>query len=107
MTQQLRDAQQQTETIHSQLNDIQQHLNESERAQDHAELQLEVMQLSGANQASGQSHHQARPASHQPKKMLKSETRYPEGGGKTEWFTDGEDIDSSDSCEWCHKGYYV
>ena len=53
MTQQLHDAQQQTETICSQLNDIQQCLNESEHARDHAELRLEVMQLSGANQASG------------------------------------------------------
>lgn len=108
MTQQLRDAQQQTDVIRAQLNDIQQRLHESERARDRAELRLEVIQLSTSHQPQGQSRQRTRrPEPRQSKKMHKSETWYPEGGGKTEWFTDVEDMESNDSRVWCHEGYYV
>ena len=96
LSQQLRDAQQATESIRSQLADVQMRLQDAERARDRAEFRLEMVQMSGGNGSASISHH-GTSCRHSVKQKHHCEEVYPEGGGKVWWVTDDEDINSDES----------
>lgn len=107
LTQQVRDAQQVTEAVRSQLADVQQRLQETDRARDRAEFRLEMIQMSQSQSVQlSERHSRSAHAPRRPKRMHKCEESYPEGGGKTWWVTDDEDMYSDESRDW-EDGAYV
>lgn len=78
-SQQLRDSQAATETLHGQLFDLRARMYDIERERDRAELRIEMMQMSGSTR---------RQHVRMPKRKNLHQEWYPEGGGSTRWLTD-------------------
>ena len=97
LSQQLRDAQQATESIRNQLADVQSRLQDAERARDRAEFRLVMVQMSGTGSAISHRGKYSAPRHHSPKRKHRCEEVYPEGGGKVWWVTDEEDMHSDES----------
>lgn len=101
LSQQLWDAQQATESVHNQLANVQTHLQDAERACDHAEFHLEMVQMSGSNQSlsTWASHCGKCSVPHHPSMKQKHHCKevYPDVGGKVWWVTDDKDIESNES----------
>lgn len=87
--------------------DVQGHLQDADQGCDHAELKLEMLQMSGlGNMSQGQQ----KQRHHQPKQKHCYEEVYPEGGSKVWWVTDEEDIDSTQSLDddyIIYKGLHI